>query len=235
MIDRSAKRFVLSLSKDGNHTKTVHHPPRSREPPGDEDQSAITNCESFSPALGSPSIIGVDWVWTTSLARNDIKGLFLAHRHEVHAYLTRKLRDAETAADLTQETFLRYAEHTCGRLATVVTHQRSYLYRTAHNLAVDHMRREIRERTDALSDGEFGGIADDAPSPERTLGGRHDLAIVRSAILELPERTRQIFALARIEGLTYREVADRLQISDSSVQKHLAKATEHVMRRLRPR
>ena len=161
------------------------------------------------------------------------KRLFLAHRRELHAYLTRKLGDADTAADLTQETFLRFAEHVGGGSPTAITHERSYLYRMAHNLAVDYLRRKDREKAVAVSDDGSIDIPDERPSPERAVGSRNELAVVRAAMLELPERTRQIFVLARIEGLTYREVAERLRISDSSVQKHLARATKHVMQRLR--
>ena len=169
------------------------------------------------------------------MSSEDIKGLFLAHRRELHAYLTGKLRNSDTAADLTQETFLRFSEHKGDHPTAIITHERSYLYRTAHNLAVDHMRREGREKTDVVSDSELNGVPDDGPSPERAVAGRDELAIVRAAVLELPQRTQQVFVLARIEGLTYADVAARLQISDSSVQKHLARATKHVMRRLRVR
>ncbi len=164
----------------------------------------------------------------------DLRRLFLAHGREVRAYLTRKLRDAETAADLTQETFLRFAEqHRPESGGAAVLHQRSYLYRTAHNLAVDHMRQRQRERTDLMPDDLLSCIADERPSPERQAAGHDELSRVRDALLELPERTRQVFALVRIEGLTYRETAERLDISDSSVQKHLAKAIKHVMQRFR--
>lgn len=166
------------------------------------------------------------------MASKDIKTLFLAHRRELQTYLTRKLRDGETAADLTQEAFLRFAEHGPTGPAAVA-HARAYLYRTAHNLAVDHVRRQQRERTDPAAPDDMAGIADDRPSPERTVGGQSEVTAVREALLELPERTRQVFALTRIEGLTYGAVARRLQISDSSVQKHLARAIRHVMQRLR--
>ena len=172
-------------------------------------------------------------VWDKPLAGKDLKGLFLAHQRELQVYLTRKLGNAETAADLTQETFLRFAEHRGSHPTAVIARERSYLYRTAHNLAMDHIRRQSRERTDVAAGEELTRVPDDSPSPEQAAGGRTELATIRAAILELPERTRQVFALARIEGLTYREVALRLGISDSSVQKHLAKATKHVMRRLR--
>jgi RNA polymerase sigma factor (sigma-70 family) len=167
------------------------------------------------------------------LANKDIKSLFLAHRRELQAYLTRKLRDGEAAADLTQEAFLRFAERGTGTPATVA-HPRAYLYRTAHNLAVDHVRRSRREETDLPPPVELTEIADENASPERSADARGELARVRAALLELPERTRQVFVLIRIDHLTYGEVAERLEISSSSVQKHLAKAIKHVMQRLRP-
>ncbi|WP_422000655.1 RNA polymerase sigma factor [Reyranella sp.] len=165
------------------------------------------------------------------MAAQDIRTLFLAHRQELQVYLTHKLRNRETAAELTQEVFLRFAEQGDAVLAAIA-HPRSYLYRTAHNLAVDHIRRERRGRVDPMSDEDMAGIADDQPSPERVAGDRSDMAATRAALLELPERTRQVFVMTRIDGLTYAVVADRLQISSSSVQKHLAQAVRHVMARL---
>ena len=163
----------------------------------------------------------------------EFKQLFLAHQGELHAYLKRKLGNADTATDLTQETFLRFARHreTCPEVT--ITHERSYLYRIAHNLAVDHLRRARRGKVDETPGYELVDIPDEAPTPEQAVSNRSELSIVREAILEMPERTRHIFILNRIEGLTYREVATRLNISESSVQKHLAKATKRVMQRLR--
>lgn len=174
-----------------------------------------------------------NWGWQQRAGPlgKDLKALFLAHRRELHAYLTHKLRDKDAAADLTQETFLRYVEH--GRGAAVL-HDRSYLYRTAHNLAVDHIRETVRRRTDAVAAGDLAGLADERPSLEDAADARQRLDRLRRIVQELPERTRRVFVLNRIDGLTHREVAVRLGISDSSVQKHLAKALRHVMRRLRP-
>ncbi len=167
------------------------------------------------------------------MASKNIKELFLAYRHELQVYLTRKLHDADIAADLTQETFLKFAEYNRGNPAAVISHERSYLYRTAHNLAVDHIRKRQRERTDPTEAAALDAVADDTPLPDRQAGGRGDLAKVRAALDALPERTRRVFELTRVEGLTYRETAERLGISDSSVQKHLARAVKHVMQNLR--
>jgi RNA polymerase sigma factor (sigma-70 family) len=162
-----------------------------------------------------------------------LKGLFLAHRRELHAYLTNKLKDTETAADLTQEAFLRYAEQNAAGDANVA-HGRSYLYRTAHNLAIDHVRQKARRKTDAFAHDDMAEIADDQPTQEEQTDARQKLERLQAAVAELPARTRQIFVLNRIEGLNYAETAERLGISESSVQKHLAKALLHVTQRLRP-
>ena len=163
----------------------------------------------------------------------DIKRLFQAYHREIHAYLTRKLGNREVAADLTQETFLRFAQQRAAGPATPIVHERSYLYRSAHNLAVDHLHQLRRERTDFVLDSDLAKVPDERPTPEAAASDHGELALVRAAIRELPERTQQVFTLTRIEGLTYRDAAAYLRISESSVQKHLAKATKHVMQRLR--
>lgn len=158
----------------------------------------------------------------------DLKHLFLAHRRELQAYLTKRLRDREVAADLTQETFLRFAEQ---GPHTAIVDDRSYLYRTAKNLAIDHVRRIGRRRTDPRTHEDLSGIVEDRPDPERVVGGRQRLDRLRAIVGELPERTRQVFVLHRIEELSYGEVARKLGISESSVQKHLARALQHVLQR----
>lgn len=162
-----------------------------------------------------------------------LKGLFLAHRQELQAYLTNMLKDTETAADLTQEAFLRYAEQNSASGANV-ENARSYLYRTAHNLAIDHVRQKARQKTDPSDHDDMADIADDQPTQEEQADARQKLGRLQTVVAELPERTRQIFVLNRVEGLSYAETAEQLGISESSVQKHLAKALLHVTQRLRP-
>ncbi len=162
----------------------------------------------------------------------DLKRLFLAHRRELNAYLAERLHDREVAADLTQDAFVRFAEQ--GAQAAVM-HDRSYLYRTAQNLAIDHVRRADRQRTDVTAHEDLAEIPEGLPSPEDIVNARERLDQLRAAIQELPQRTRQVFVLTRIEELTYYSVAMRLGISESAVQKHLATALQHVMQRLKPR
>ncbi|WP_323740518.1 RNA polymerase sigma factor, partial [Pseudomonas aeruginosa] len=78
------------------------------------------------------------------LAEQDLKALFLRHARQLQSYLLRKTRDPHLAADLAQESFLRLAEQ---RHKEPIEHVDAYLYRTAHNLTIDHYRQERRRRT----------------------------------------------------------------------------------------
>lgn len=160
----------------------------------------------------------------------DLKALFLRHGNAVRNLLLRRSRDPQLASDLTQESFLRLAEQARGG---PVENGPAYLFRIAQNLLIDHLRQQQRRRTDSQPNEAMAHIEDEAPDLERQLAARQRLRIIREALAELPPRTRQIFELNRLQGLTYAEVARRLGISDSSVQKHLARALQHVGERLR--
>jgi len=165
------------------------------------------------------------------LADGALTRLYVAHRRGIRAYLTSRLGDAAVADELTQEAFLRLVE---GGGANAVANGRAWLYRTAHNLAVDHRRQEVRRRTDTVDTDRLAAFADEAPTQDDAAAARDALDRLRIVLEELPERTQQVFVATRIDGLTYSEAADRLGISDSSVQKHLARAVHHVMQRMKP-
>ena len=74
----------------------------------------------------------------------------------------------------------------------------------------------------------------DEPSAEVQVSAKQQLTLMRRALAELSEKTQTIFNLHKVEGLAQAEVAARLGISKSSVEKHLAAATKHLMARLNP-
>ena len=159
----------------------------------------------------------------------DLKGLFLKHADTLRGYLARKVRDPQLAADLGQESFLRLAEKPAGER---IDNSQGYLYRTASNLLIDHIRQEARRKTDSVPNEALAEIEDEVAGLEAQAMAQQQRQALKPALTELPERTQQIFRLNRIEGMTYAQVARHLDISDSSVQKHLAKALAYVMQRL---
>ena len=69
-------------------------------------------------------------------------------------------------------------------------------------------------------------------SPERVYSGREELGCLLTGLRELPERTRNVFLLARLENMKQAEIARRLGVSVSGVEKHLARAIAHLSQRL---
>lgn len=164
------------------------------------------------------------------MQRDQVERLFLRYRGEIHLFLSRRLANPELAGDLTQETFARLLG---ADAAETIGNVRAWLYRTAHRLAIDHGRKQRRQRTCSLPDEALGALRDEAPSSETRAADRQALRALQVALDELPELTREVFRLARVEGFSYAETAQRLAISESSVQKHLARALRHAVARVR--
>ncbi|MBJ9976776.1 RNA polymerase sigma factor [Pseudomonas sp. S75] len=160
------------------------------------------------------------------MAELDLKRLFIKHAKTLQGLLTRKVRDPQLAADLVQESFLRLAEQ---QRQEALDNPPGYLYRTAHNLMIDHLRQQQRRKTDLVPHEALEGIVEERPGLDEQVAREQHLARLQAIVETLPERTRLVFRLNRLEGLTHAEVARRLGISDSSVQKHLAKALAYVM------
>lgn len=163
------------------------------------------------------------------MSEPDLKSLFIKHAKALQSLLTRKVRDPQLAADLVQESFLRLAEQ---RGKERIDNSPAYLYRTAHNLMIDHARQQSRRKTEPVPHEALEEIVEERPGLDEEAAEAQHMRRLREAVAELPPRTREIFRLNRLEGLTHAEVARQLDISDSSVQKHLSKALAHVMQRL---
>lgn len=160
------------------------------------------------------------------MAESDLKRLFIKHAKTLQGLLTRKVRDPQLAADLVQESFLRLAEQ---QRQEPLDNPPGYLYRTAHNLMIDHVRQQLRRKTDLVPHEALEGIVEDRPGLDEQVAREQHLRRLLAIVQALPERTGQVFRLNRLEGMTHAEVARHLGISDSSVQKHLAKALAYVM------
>ncbi|MAL41364.1 MAG: RNA polymerase subunit sigma-70 [Thalassospira sp.] len=163
-------------------------------------------------------------------SKPDTQQLFRQYGEEVRRFLARKLSCADTAEDLTQETFARLLRIDSD---IIIEDGRAFIYKTANNLAIDHIRAQRRRRTDPTDHDTMALIADERPNAETQTGDRRRLKILQQAIAELPPRTREIFVLGRIEGYSYGAIAQKLSVSESTVQKHLATALAHAVTKLK--
>ncbi len=109
-----------------------------------------------------------------------------------------------------------------------VEHLGGYVLKTASSVMADWVRRRS-SREAALHvafDADLHGEHD--INPERVLGGKEDLHAATAALLSLPERTRTVFLLHRLEGRKYRDIAAHIGISVSAVEKHMVRAISHL-------
>jgi len=158
-----------------------------------------------------------------------IEALTERYRPALLAFFRRRVNVPADAEDLVQEAFLRLAKP--GRLQGI-DNVESYVFQVATNL----VRERARSRTARNADAEILldlDIEDDQVfSPARIVESRDSVSRVLTALKELPERTRTIFILQRFEGLTYAEIALRLGLSQSAVEKNMSRALSHLTRRM---
>jgi RNA polymerase sigma factor (sigma-70 family) len=156
---------------------------------------------------------------------------YLERRADLVRFFTLRLNSAAAAEDLVQDIYLRIA---AADLRTAVENPVGYLYRLGSNLMLDRLRGERRsaardaawrESQRTMLDGEE--LAEE-PAADEALASRQRLAAIVAALNELPEQTRRIFRLHKFEGLSHPEVAARLGISRSAVEKHMMAALKHL-------
>jgi RNA polymerase sigma factor (sigma-70 family) len=163
------------------------------------------------------------------LAQAELAQLSRRFRPALMAFFLRRLRNHAEAEDLTQEVFVRLA--TADR--QTMQSAEAYIFRIAANMLSDRARRE-KVRADyraAIWADDRAGV--DPLDPGRVANAREDIAAVIGALKALPERTRSIFILYRLENMDKRDIADALGVSTSAVDKHLIRAQAHLVKAVR--
>jgi RNA polymerase sigma factor (sigma-70 family) len=131
--------------------------------------------------------------------------------------------------DIVQETYARLIR---ARSVEGVRDVRTYTFQVAHSVVLSYVRRSRVVSFQALPDLESLGMASADPSPEQRTLDRDTLYHLHDAFSALPPRVREVLNLRRVEGLSQKEVARRLGISESTVEKHMSKGLYLLMRAL---
>lgn len=144
----------------------------------------------------------------------DFNGLFRRYAEELLRFTRRRVSSPEVAADVVQEAFARILKHPEPQN---VRDPRAYLFTTAANLALDHRRHETVARVDDAGDATLADMADPVADPERVAAARQELMLIQRAFDRLPERTKLVFGMHRMEGMSQLEIARALGISTTLV------------------
>lgn len=145
------------------------------------------------------------------------------------------LRNREDAWDVAQDAFVKAYKN----LGTFEGNAAFYtwLYRITYNLSLDVLRSKGRRQTEELTEQTQEAAGDDSPRPEHPseTAERRELAdVVKQAMTKLTEKHRAIIVLREIEGLSYEEMAEVLQISKGTVMSRLFHARRNLAALIEP-
>jgi RNA polymerase sigma-70 factor (ECF subfamily) len=173
-----------------------------------------------------------------SAPREEFERMVSAYERRIFNVALKLTGESDTAADLTQETFLR-AFRAWGRFrGDSATY--TWLYRIVVNLNKDRIGRDVRRRereTSIDSGGAANGpieIGDESNAPHREAERLEARGVLGDAIRELPDGYRECVVLKDIEGLSYEEIAQVMEITVEAVRSRLARARQQLRQRLAP-
>lgn len=161
---------------------------------------------------------------------DQIASLSTQFRPALRRFFSKRVKEQHEIDDLVQDVFVRLVRKVHADGSKIVA---GYVFQTAQSVLNDWLRKRQVRQASAHEEIQIErpDLKDDS-TPERVLVGKQSLAKATAAVLELPEVTRTIFLLRRLEGMRYGDIAKRLGMPMSTVEKHMARAVAHLDMRL---
>jgi RNA polymerase sigma factor (sigma-70 family) len=145
----------------------------------------------------------------------------------VRHWLARTLASHWDIDDVIQEVYCRV-----WRIEAIeaIAHPRAYFFQMARNIVVDEMRRAKVVRFTHLAEVEESRLTSLAPTPEQSAWSREELRHVLAMMDRLPPRCRAIFTMRKVEGLSLREIAGRMGLSQTVIQNEVSRALKRLLK-----
>lgn len=141
------------------------------------------------------------------------------HEGSLRSYLRNKFPAHPDIDDLVQETYARLLQ---AREHGDVRSPKSFLFTTARNAAYDYFRRRKIATIDGIAELETLPVLEDRPGIPEAVAHDQELQLLAQAIEALPARCRQVLTLRKIYGLSHREIAAQLGVSEHTVNAQIA-------------
>lgn len=166
-----------------------------------------------------------------SLARK-ISGAYQSTYSQLVRFFRNRLDNSNDADDLSQDVFTLWLNR---KEQTPVKESRAYLFKIANHVLIDHWRRNQRQTKSETSIDEVTHethFEQSQADPSEILEHQQRIQWLSEALETLPPRRREAFLLYRFDGLSQSEIAERMEISISMVEKHIAAALVHCKKHL---
>ncbi len=147
------------------------------------------------------------------------RDLFCQFRLKIYAYFLMKSKDPAVSEELTQITFIKLWDNR-ERLSELYSIE-TQIFRIARTVFIDYLRARATQRKLQSDISRFSEVHDQQPSHDY----QHHIEL---ALQALPPMRKKVFILNRMDGLSYKEIASMLSISDRTVEKHISMAIKQL-------
>ena len=147
-----------------------------------------------------------------------VTSAFLENNTFLKKFLTRFFSEQQDIEDVAQEAYLRayIAEQ-----QKDIEQPKAFLFRIAKNIALTKLNEKSRQITDYIEESGASIVLENVAAADDELEARQSLGLYCEAVAALPEKCRQVYLLRKVHGLAHKEIADRMLLSVSSVEKYL--------------
>lgn len=154
-----------------------------------------------------------------SISEKEFKALFDKYYDSIKSFIYYKIGDIDLSEDIAQEAFVKFWE---SRDKVILETIKTYLYTIANNLMLNHIKHGKVvlqfEQKQNKKDGEV------ETNPEYKMELDEFQNTLNDTISAIPEKSREVFLMNRIDGLTYNEISERLGVSVKAIEKRMSKA-----------
>jgi RNA polymerase sigma-70 factor (ECF subfamily) len=149
---------------------------------------------------------------------SSVSAAFLENHAFLERFLARFFSNQQDIEDVAQEAYLRayVAEQ-----KKEIEQPKAYLFRIARNLALTQLTRKSKKITDYLEESDASVVIECGAAADSEVEAQESLGLYCEAVAALPEKCRQVFLLRKVHGLAHKEIAERMSLSVSSVEKYL--------------
>jgi len=159
------------------------------------------------------------------LSYSEFKEIFDLYFSSIKSFIYYKVGDTAIAEDLAQDTFVKLWET---RSSIKISTVKSYLYTIGGNLSINYLKRnQLKFKFKNQLE-----INNNLKNPEYLLEMKEYEEKLNRVLSEIPEGSREVFLMNRIDGLKYKEIAENLGLSVKAIEKRISKALEIIREKL---
>lgn len=150
--------------------------------------------------------------------------LFTRYKRDILSVIWRILKDHRQAADISQELYIRLSQADIGKYRS----EQALVKQITHHICHDMLRQKYDRPLDYVPDM-TDVVRDTAPDTADVIEANDEVQVLLRALLTLPRRQRQIFRMRKIHGMSNKEIARRLDLSENTIERHMGMAAKSFM------